>query len=201
MVQAIIFDMDGVLIDSFETWLKVFNNSLKEAGKQSMTKHEFIKEVWAKDLHVIVPRFFPGKKVKSMAAFYYEQFDKYQDSIVILPQVRETLAALQKKDMPMGICTNTFSALSRKLLQGADLLKYFKVVIGGDNVEKGKPEPDGILLACKKLGIQPKEAIFIGDTPYDMEAGKRAGATTVGIHGVKGDKAIDELGELLQFIK
>jgi imidazole glycerol phosphate synthase glutamine amidotransferase subunit len=199
-VEAILFDMDGVLIDSYEAWFRVFNETMKRYGQKEVAKGEFNKKAWAQDIGTVSDRFFPGEPVSEVAQFYFSTFPSFSRYVKSLPNVKETLAKLRDTGIKLGVITNTFRSLAKKLLEGAGLLDYFDVVIGGDDVKKGKPEPDGILMACETLGVDPYSSIFVGDTIFDIKAGKKAGCKTVGIK-ISSDNTIKNLKEILEMLK
>lgn len=198
-IDTILFDMDGVLIDSYEAWYKVFNETLRYYNKKEITSSDFSKRAWALDVGVAVDRFLPGEDIGQVGRLYESYFPKYTSFIKTLPDVKETLAELKEKGIRLGVVTNSFRPLAKTLLKGADLLQYFEVVIGGDDVKKGKPDPDGILLGCKVLGVSPSQVIYIGDSKYDLMAGKRAKCKTVGFK-IDNDIRINDLKKLLELI-
>jgi imidazole glycerol phosphate synthase glutamine amidotransferase subunit len=199
-VEAILFDMDGVLIDSYEAWLRVFNETMKRYGKEPVTSSEFTKRAWAQDIGTVSDRFFPGEPVSDVAQFYFSTFPRFTGYIKTLPDVKETLTELRNKGIKLGVITNTFRPLAKKLLRDAGLLDFFDVVIGGDDVKKGKPEPDGILMACETLGVDPYSSMYVGDTIFDIKAGKKAGCKTVGVN-ISNDNTIKSIKELLEMLK
>ena len=86
------------------------------------------------------------------------------------------------------------------MLKKAGFFEYFDHIIGGDLVKKSKPDPESLYKALELLNIDPSEAVFVGDSEYDIEAGKRAKVFTVGIAIEGGDKKITKLKELLDIV-
>ncbi len=199
-IEAALFDMDGVLIDSYEAWYRVFNETMKHYGKEPVSRGEFNKRAWAQDIGTVAERFFPGEDISEVAQTYFSKFPMFSQYVKRLPNVVETLDALKARGLKLGLITNTFKALARKLLEGAGIEKYFDVIVGGDDVKKGKPEPDGIIMACEMLAVEPQEALFVGDTKFDLQAGKRAGCRTVGFK-IDNDDRVDDLIKLMELLK
>lgn len=119
-----------------------------------------------------------------------------------LPGVREYLEQSRRKGLKMGVVTADETANAVKHLQWMGLNAYFDVVIGTDLVDRGKPFPDMVLLACERLGVQTQQVVVIGDTDGDMEMARAAGAGyRIGI-GAPGsihlaDRTIEGFHELL----
>lgn len=91
----------------------------------------------------------------------------------------EFLTALEQQGVPWGIVTNKPRYLAVQLLEKLALDKRCSVLVCPDDVKHTKPDPEGLLMACQTLAVNPKNAIYIGDHVRDIEAGKRAGMTTV----------------------
>jgi pyrophosphatase PpaX len=191
MIKAVLFDMDGVLVDSIGAWFKLFNKTLKHFGKEEMTMNGFLDKVWGGPIEKDAEEFF-GKSIDEIKKFYFDNFKK---NLKLFPHARETLKELRNKGLKLGLVTNTPIKQTYKLLEDLKLREYFDVVVGGDEVRNGKPAPDIILEACKRLKIEPKDALMIGDTPMDMMSCKNAGCFFVGFK-TDGDERIDDLNEL-----
>ncbi|MBW2980635.1 imidazole glycerol phosphate synthase subunit HisH [Candidatus Woesearchaeota archaeon] len=198
-VEAVLFDMDGVLVDSYEAWFRLFNFTLKYYGKKEVTKSEFDRRAWAQDIGVVANRFIPEESVSDVAGFYFSNFPRFKDYVKTLPNTKETLTILKRMGIKLGVVTNTFRALARKMLESAGLDGLFDIVVGGDDVKKGKPEPDIVFFGCESLGVKPYETILVGDTNFDLKAGKKAGCRTVGFR-VDNDIRIDDIKKMLELV-
>ena len=199
-IKAILFDMDGVLLSSFEAWLRLFNKTLKHFGKKEITKKEFIEKAWAQDIGIVANRFFKGIPIKEIVNYYFYHFLDCRDFVFTEKDVYDVLNKLKKKGLKLVVVSNTYHRLLLRILNCGNLEYNFNLVVGADDVKKGKPEPDMLLYACKKLKIKPEEAAMVGDTEYDMIAAKKAKCLAIGFK-TKGDKRIESLKELLRLVR
>lgn len=194
MIKSILFDMDGVLVDSIEAWFRLFNKTLKHFGKEEFAWEIFLNKVWGGPIERDVKEFF-GKPLGDVKKFYFDNFEFFKENLRLFPNTKETLTILKNKKLKLGLVTNTPKKQTYKLLNHLKLKEYFDVIVGGDEVEHGKPAPDIILLACRRLGVKPGDSIYVGDTNVDIIAGKKAGCFTIGFK-IDGDERIDDLMEI-----
>ena len=197
-VEAILFDMDGVLVDSLVIWCYTFNDTLRHFGLKTIPKKEFIKDFGAPIEHD-VKKYFKGKTVREVEHVYNSKFKERIGYVRLFPESIPILKKIKKRPIKIGLITNSTKFITSALLNHFKLKKYFKVVVTMDDVKRRKPAPDMILKACKLLKVKPKNTILVGDTMNDMIAGKRAGCVTVG-YKVKGDYKIDSLKEILHIL-
>ncbi len=196
-MKAVFFDMDGVLIDSFQAWFSTLNALLKHFGKKQWSSEEFIQRAWAKPFEDVAAEFFKGIDLNKIAEFYYGHLTGYAKKVKVFPVAPRLLSELQKRNITIAVVSNSYHQITELMLKAAKLYDYCDLIIGGNEVKQGKPAPDMILLALKKLHLKKNEVIFIGDTIYDITAGKSAGVRTIGI-GVQGDDRAENLGEVFE---
>jgi len=198
MIKAILFDMDGVLVDSVEAWFKLFNKTLKHFGKKEFTWKHFMKKVWGGPIERDAEEFFETS-VDEVIKYYFDNFDYFKRNLKLFPNVRETLKELKDRNFKIALVTNTPNKQAGKLLDYMKLKDYFDTVVGGDEVKNGKPAPDIMLEACKRLGVSPKDAAVVGDTSADMASAKNANCFSIGFR-IDGDKKIDDLKEVIKYV-
>ena len=200
--KAVLFDMDGVLTDSFGSCFNAFNFMLENFGKKAITKDEYIKNCWGTPVDCDISLYL-GKDadVKQASEFYHSNYTRFIEHTKILPGTAEALEKLKNTGLKTAVVTNTHRELTIRILKKFNLLNYFDAVFGGDDVKSGKPDPEIVLSACRALGVSPKNAIIVGDTPADMKAGNSAGCFTLGFGGVDGDAEIKNLNELFTYLK
>ena len=188
--KVILFDMDGVLVDSFDAWLISLNQALKEYNYKPITKNEFIKKYWGHDLYDNLKQMnIPLKVGKFCNNIYGENIDN-------IKLYEETTPTLKKLNgYRKVIITNTPKDCTMQILKKFDIGKYFELTITSDDVKSAKPDPEIVLKACKLLNVEPEEVVLVGDTDSDVKAGKNAGCLVIGLR-ILGDFIINDLTEL-----
>jgi HAD superfamily hydrolase (TIGR01509 family) len=190
-MRAVLFDLDGVLVESIDVWLSAFNDTLREFGLPPLSKEEFVKKYWGKSTVENLGSMGLGWDAVLLC---WKKYLARLHEIKLFPASKRVLESVRKK-YKTALVTNTPREGVSSLLSRLGIAHLFDLILTGDDVEKGKPSPDIILLACKKLGITPEEAILVGDTQADVEAGRKAGCRVVGI-GVEADFTIKDISEL-----
>ena len=198
-VKAVLFDLDGVLIDSADAWFQVLNDALKDFKLGPLSRKNFEKRFGfpiERDLEDL----FIGKTEKEVVKRYDKYFRKRKDLVKLFPNVAEILEDFRSRKLKIALISNSTRAIVNSIINNYKLRKYFDVVIAMEDVKHRKPAPDSVLKACRLLKVKPQNAIFIGDTIIDMTAGKRAGCVTVG-DKIDGDYGIKKLKKILKIIK
>ncbi len=194
-MKAILFDMDGVLVDSHDAWFNRFNAALKNFGFNRISVDEFNKNIWAINFAETIGEYFPGITADQIRNFYSSRFCEFTDGIRKIRNAGKILKYVKEKGYKTAVVSNTQSNIARDILGRRGLLQYFDAVVGGDMVKKGKPDPEMLVLAAKKLKVKPEECIMVGDTVYDKEAAEKAG--TGFIHYGKDVKDLFDIREML----
>ena len=198
MIKAVIFDMDGVLIESFEAWLRAMDLTAKEFGFEGVKAEEF-RKVYGQSTQGDIEMFMPGRTVDEVEEAYSRNFPKFIEFTNILPNVKELLVEIKKRKIKTLVATNTNSIIAPKQLEAVGIRQYFDYIIGGDEVENPKPHPEMILKALEKLGEGKEEVLYIGDSVYDVGAGKAADVFTIG-RGIDADARVEDVIEVLGYI-
>ncbi len=176
--QAVIFDFDYTLADSSPAVIECANTALRGmglppasgdairrtiglslpetllrlAGEEHRNRAEEFRRLWrAKSVHVMV------------------------DGTTLLPGVEVAIEALRNRGLRLGIVSTKFHSPIQAVLGRENLLDKFDAVIGGDDVEQFKPDPQGLLLAIEQVGSQPGHTLYVGDNATDAETARRAG--------------------------
>ncbi len=183
-VEAVIFDWDGTLMDSRESILATYRATTTELlGEPFPTEpddvHRII-QLRAKESFDQIAAGDP-ELAEKIAATFHREYQVMQARTQPFPGTAETLAALRDADIKLGVATS--KARARTELEGArtGLLGFFDAIVTGDDVERAKPDPESVAKAISELGVSPAAAIYVGDGPNDVLAGRGAGATTVGV--------------------
>jgi HAD superfamily hydrolase (TIGR01509 family) len=192
-LKAIIFDVDGVLLNSDEIIIELFQKVARDFKLRVPTDKE-IKELSGKPLNENIEFFWPDFDVDLFAKTYREQFINK----VILPfdGSVETLSRLRKSGFKFGIVSGKLRFFIDKHMREAGYnMKWFDVIVSCEDTKNHKPSPDPILFACKKLKLKPEEVIFVGDSRFDYEAAKATKVNFVAVlTGVSTEKELKKMG-------
>ena len=195
-LKAILFDLDGVLINSFESWYQAFSAMLRAYGKGEASREMFKEHCWGPDLEHTLTTFNLSKEA---GLFCITEQMKLVELIELYPGVEEVLSCVKTDyKLKTGLVTNTPRKNVHRTLEYFHLLNRFDVIVAGDDVTRGKPDAEMVFDACKQLNVNPENVLLVGDTDVDFQAGKSAGCTVIGI-GVEstGDLYIKNLYDLL----
>ncbi len=194
MIKAVLFDMDGVLIDSHDAWFYVFNKSLDKFERKQVNVEEFDKCVWAKAFDKVCRQYF-SVPLLDVRKYYQEVYPDYRERLRIMPNAKEALSELKSRGLKLAVVSNTQEVIAKKTLQDIGIIQFFGLILGGDNIKNGKPEPDILYKALELMKLNKDEVLFIGDTIWDKMAAKKANIKFVGFRQ-DGDKRISSLKEL-----
>tara|TARA_Y100000310_G_scaffold305622_1_gene345930 strand:+ start:306 stop:1013 length:708 start_codon:yes stop_codon:yes gene_type:complete len=198
-LKAVLFDLDGVIIDSFDAWHSVFNHVRKDFKLKEISKDDFRKNNWGTSAEQDAKKYYKNKTTKEIEDIYKKLMLKNVHKTKIMPDAKKVLKAIKKKKIKIGLVTNSFNNIVNKALKFHKIESYFDEVITSDDVEKPKPYPDSIIKLCNRLKIMPDESIYVGDTKTDYNAGKAAGCFVIGLN-THGDLVIDRLSDLLELV-
>ncbi|MBN1156423.1 HAD family hydrolase [Candidatus Woesearchaeota archaeon] len=194
MIKAIFFDMDGVLVDSYEFWYRLFNFTLKHFKYPEMREEEFNEKIWGISTLEAVQRYLPKNTDKEMAEFYLEKYAEFEKYFRTYP---DTISVLKKlKEKKIVIVSNTHMEIAEEELKKCKIRSYVDILLCPNENLKPKPYPDMILEGLRQLKLKKEEAIFVGDTVTDMAAGRAAGIMTIGLRIDGGNRKIDKLEEI-----
>ena len=196
-VKAVLFDLDGVLMDSVDAWHRTYNGIIEHFNSKPMPKKDFRRifgNTIEKNVRTIAD--IPAKEANMLAVKY---FRKNIGHARIFPETKSVLKKISRKTR-IALITNTPKKILKLVLIHYKIARYFNAIVTIDDVKRGKPAPDMALKACKLLKIKPENAILVGDTKNDMLAGKRAGCVTVG-YKINGDYKIKRLNGIFGILK
>lgn len=207
-VRALIFDLDGTLIDSKLDLALAVNAALEEMGRGPLP-HELIFSYVGQGAPSLIARALGEGATEEDCLRGLEFFIKYYsvhklDHTSLYPGVREALDALA--GMPMAILTNKPVGASRGILQGLGLAEHFRFVYGGNSFERKKPDPMGVETILREFGAVPAQVMFVGDSEIDVQTARNSGTWMCGVTYGFGshrlveyppDLLVDSLTELL----
>jgi beta-phosphoglucomutase len=183
MLRGVIFDMDGVLVDSHPIHMRTWKRFLFSVGL-SVDDHnmEFILE-GRKQGDIL--RHFLGDLCEEQVSMYGEQKDKcYREesrAIEAMPGVREFIEQLDRESIKMAVASCGGAKRVNHILDVLGLRKHFQVVVTGDDVSEGKPDPAIFKIAAKRLNLDGESVLVIEDSVSGVQAAKAAGMKCLGI--------------------
>jgi phosphoglycolate phosphatase len=183
-VRALIFDLDGTLIDSRLDLIRSVNAMLREMGRDQLHEDTISGYIGygAPQLvgQALGNRATEAECERALKYFlaYYE--DHKMDSTHAYPGVPEALEELAA--FPMAILTNKPVRISRRILEALGLAKYFRAVYGGNSFDTKKPDPVGAQTILREFGASPAEAILVGDSEVDVQTARNAGTLAAAVN-------------------
>jgi len=181
-LRLIIFDLDGTLVDSSLDIMHALNHAVEPYSSRHFTVSETITLV-GEGIPRLIEKITPGAdeqtRAKVLERFTQHYVAHLLDHTRAYTGIPETLARLS--GYRKAVVSNKREFLSKKVLEGLGLSSYFDVVIGSDSVAATKPSPVPLLKVLSELHLQPDDAVMVGDSNYDVDAGKAAGIRTIAV--------------------
>jgi phosphoglycolate phosphatase len=185
--SAIVFDLDGTLIDSVPDVRAAVNRVLGELGRPSLSLED-IKGMIGEGAQVMLKQVMEktGGYTVGMEEEYLGRFlETYKahpaDHTVVYPGVFEVLEQLEEDGVSLGLCTNKPSITTLPAVEALGLKKYFKAIVCADMVEHRKPDGRHVLNILERMGADPKSAVMVGDSETDIAAAVDAGLPAVAV--------------------
>ena len=209
---AIVFDLDGTLVDSYAALAESVNYARREHGLAALPEVS-IREFVGDGLDRLLQRAFDQSDVPASVV---ASFEKRYDEICcteskVLSEVEETVRALHDLDVSMAVCTNKPTGFSRKILDYLRLSEYFEGIVGPDLAGARKPDPRHVRHALQTTGRAASEALFVGDMPIDVEAARNSGmdvavvftgsSTPAALHTAQADHYLGRFSDLLAIVR
>ena len=205
VLKGAIFDLDGVIVDTvklhFKAWKKMFTEHNKEFDFEDYkSKVDGIPRV---DGAKAILEDLSEQEIEEAAAKKQNYFLEFieDDKVKVYEETLNLIDSLKSQGVKIAAISSSKSC--RYILDKVNLIDKFQVIIAGNEVKKGKPDPDIFLMASKQLGLDPKECLVFEDATLGVEAAKRAKMKCIGIdrHGdkmrlAKADLVVSDLGQL-----
>lgn len=213
-LQAVLFDMDGVLADSEVLWNDIDATLLADYGVTYGGEHkpDVLGKSFPLALQFYKDTFNLRAEIETLVLRRSEiAADFYATRIPIFPAAPDVLAQLKAKGLRLGLASSSVGQLVRPFLDRHQLTRYFDAIIAGEEVERGKPFPDIYLRAASKVSIAPEHCLVVEDALSGIQAGKSAGMRVVAIpdprfvdvslYNGKADYIIEKLDDLPALIR
>ncbi len=210
MDYGVLFDLDGTLLNTDLLIEKSFRHVFEKYLPEYELSYEEVLSFMGPSLRDTFAKYFDAHMIDELVTCYRSyNIAHHNDFVTIYPGIKETLDVLKEKGYKMGVVTTKMSDVARLGLDLFDLSHYFDCLIGMNEVEKVKPDPEGIYKALNILGC--KKGVMIGDNKSDLIAGKNANIHTIGVkwtpkgtyelEQVHPDMMIDHMSEIIKFIE
>ncbi len=185
MTDSVLFDLDGTLLDTHRDLADALNTVLRSAGRKPWSMDALRPYVSRGAMRMVCMAFGCDSNSREAQDYWQQMLDRYQQNIAqhtaLFAGIDQVLIHLQNNHVPWGIVTNKPEYLTHQLLETLALPYIPGVVISGDTLLFRKPHPAPILEACRLLGADPANSVYIGDDVNDIKAGKNAGTKTIAV--------------------
>jgi pyrophosphatase PpaX len=181
-VKTLLFDFDGTLADTLPISFKAFQYVFEKYDGLSLTEEQIVAMFGPTEDAILKKHLKNRSDVPQAVEDYYEVYRRSHPEVVSdTPEMNELLSALKRQGVKIGVVTGKSDRSFQLSAEALQLKDFFDVTITGDDVEKPKPDPEGVLKALKLLGASNDEAIYVGDSNADIKAGKAAGLRTFAV--------------------
>jgi HAD superfamily hydrolase (TIGR01509 family) len=216
MLSAVIFDFDGVITDSEILHFRAFNEVLAPLGLELMKKEYYVNYLGLSDVDCYRTLIGEGRlsidesrvdELVRKKTLIFEELARTEGKII--EGVRDFLDLLGNHGIPMAICSGALRAEIELILEEADLRGRFEAIVSAEEVSRGKPDPEGFLLALARLNdhwaypITAGRCVVVEDSHWGLKAAKAAGMRTIAVTNTydadqlkQADKVVDRLSDL-----
>ena len=197
MIEAVVFDLDGVLLDSEQLWDEVREGLARERGGRwhegaqadmmGMSSRE-----WSVYMHERIGLPEPPQEIS--AEVVHRMLERYRHELPLIPGALEAVERIAAR-WPLGLASSSNRELIDAALEAAGLARYFRVTVSSEEAERGKPAPDVYLEAARRLEVAPGHCAAIEDSQNGIRSGKAAGMRVIAIPNPRFPPPADVLAE------
>jgi len=178
-LPAILFDLDGTLIDTIELILSSARHAFEEWPVRP-TDEEWVRGIGTPLVQQLRAYAANDDEVALLLARYRRYQNEHHDRLTrCYDDVPDVIAALADRGHQMAVVTSKASPIAHQSLAFVGLDHFFPVVVGYDDTARHKPDPEPVRVALSRLGVSPDDAVFVGDSPHDILAGNAADVITI----------------------
>ncbi|MDX1605289.1 MAG: phosphoglycolate phosphatase [Candidatus Competibacterales bacterium] len=180
---CVLFDLDGTLLDTAPDLGQALNRLLAERGRSPLSAERIRPVVSHGSIGLLGLGFGVAAghpEFESLRARFLALYGAaLAEQTTLFPGMAAVLQTLERRGMPWGVVTNKPAALTEPLLAALGLAARAACIVSGDSVARAKPDPLPLLHACARIGVAPDRCLYVGDAERDVQAGRRAGMTTL----------------------
>ena len=189
-VDAVIFDLDGTLIDSIDIYFTIVENALQKLHMPAVSRNQILAAAESEDFkwELVLPQEALNLKEKiiedAWAVINEIAPQMFADNLDLIHGADHIVEDMASKGLKIGLVTSTqrrYLKIKMQPLENSGVAALFDVIITSDDVEKRKPDPDPLIACAQQLDLQPINCVYVGDTATDIKAGKAACMRTVGV--------------------
>ena len=181
-IDAVLFDLDGTLIDTAPDMVAVLNQMQQAHGVNPLPYDQARANV-SNGAIGLLRLAFPEAAKPDFEFLHREYLERYEVAVCIKSSIfadmPELLDALDALGCPWGVVTNKPQRMTNPLLSALGLAGRLSCAVSGDTLKQRKPDPAPLLYACEQAGVAPQRSVYVGDASRDIEAGRAAGMTTI----------------------
>jgi pyrophosphatase PpaX len=177
--RAVLFDLDGTLIDSIELIVRSYQHTLREHGKPAIEDGHWIRGMGI-PLRTLLADFASDTAELDALVRTYRDWNetRHDDWVKAYPGAVQAVHDLARRGTRLGLVTGKRRGLAFRGVEVTGFPDVFEVVVGAEDTKCHKPDPEPILHALEQLGVAATEATYVGDSPHDLVAGRAAGVRT-----------------------
>ena len=176
----VLFDLDGTVIDSGAIILASMRHAAREVLGTEIPDEQLMAAVGGPGLEAQMHALAPDR-VDELVTVYRAHNEPLHDELVSCAGMEDVLVQLKEEGRRLGIVTAKRRATVELAFARIPIEHLFETVVGGDETERHKPDPEPLLLALERLDARPEDAAYVGDAPFDVKAAKAAGLYSVGV--------------------
>lgn len=184
MVQAVLWDLDGVLVDSARFHFEAYRDLLGSLGR-SLAEEEFQQLFGQRNEEILRRLLGPGLSDEEIARLGQRKEELFraqiQGRVEALPGAEDLVRRLNRAGLRQAIVSSTPHQNIKLVLASLNLNGHFDAVVGAEDVQRGKPDPQGFLLGAQRLGVEPRQCVVLEDAPKGVAAAKAAGMLCIAV--------------------
>jgi pyrophosphatase PpaX len=177
---TVLFDLDGTVVDSGAIILASMRHATREVLGRDYSDQELLQTVGGPGLEAQMHALAPDQ-VDRLVDVYRAHNEPLHDELEACAGMEDVLVRLREEGRRLGIVTAKRRATVELAFARVPIAHLFETVVGGDETEKQKPNPESLLLAAERLGADPSDTAYVGDSPFDIRAAKAAGMFAVAV--------------------
>jgi pyrophosphatase PpaX len=204
---VVLFDLDGTVVDSGAIILASMRHATREVLGREYEDHELLGSVGGPGLEAQMAA-LAADRVDELVRVYRAHNEPLHDDLAACEGMEDVLVRLHEEGRRLGVVTAKRRATVELAFASVPLAHLFETVVGGDETERHKPDPEPLLLAAERMHADPAKTAYVGDSPFDIRAAKAAGMVAVGVtwgrihdrdklEREEPDVIVDTAGELL----